>query len=129
MEELLRQLLNRLGRIGNEYEELHDSECPERMSDAVINRFVRASPNYELPHQFGLHSAGANRAVRNALLDYIDRASIKASELGLDSFHDRLAAFQNPDIPSDDEGLYFDDYFGYMAGEQFDAAGNVIDLA
>ena len=126
MEELLRQLLNRLEGIGNDHEELYDTECREQMSDAVMKGFVRAASNYDLPHEFGLHSTEANRAVREALLEYVDRASAKASELGLSGFHDRLAAFQNSDVESDGEGSFYDDFFGYAAPEAFDALGNVI---
>ena len=101
MEELLRQLLNRLERIGNEHEELYDTECRDQMGDAVMNGFVRASSNYVLPDEFGLHSTETNLAVRQALQEFVAGATAKASEVGLGGFHDRLAAFQNPNVESD----------------------------
>jgi hypothetical protein len=63
--------------------------------------------------------------VREALLEYVEQASAKASEIGLSGFHDRLAAFQNPSVVSE-EGSFLDDFFGYAAPEAFDASGNVI---
>ena len=67
MEELLRRLLNRLADIGHDHEELYDTECRERMSEAVMNGFVRGASNYAMPDEFGLFSAEANLAVRQAL--------------------------------------------------------------
>jgi hypothetical protein len=126
MEELLRRLLNRLERVGNDHEELHDTECREQMSDAIMNGFVRASGADGLRNEFGLFSAEGNLAVREALLEYVERACAKAFALGLSGFHDRLAAFQNPNVASDGEGILSDDFFGYATPESFDAAGNVI---
>jgi hypothetical protein len=125
MEELLRRLLNCLERIGNDHEELYDTECREQMSDAIMNAFVRASGADGLRDDFGLYSAEANLAVREALLECVERACTKASDLGLITFHDRLAAFQNPNVASDGDGSFSDDFFGYAAPESFDAAGNV----
>ncbi len=126
MEKLLRQLLNRLEEIGNIYEELYDTECREQMSDAIMNGFVRSMDAFVWPDEFGLHSAEANQAVREALQEYVDRASLKASELGLSQFHVRLAAFQNPNVVSDRDGSYFDDFFGYASPDSFDASGKVV---
>jgi hypothetical protein len=55
----------------------------------------------------------------------VDRACAKASEIGLSRFHDRLAAFQNPNVVSE-EGSFLDDFLGYAAPEAFDASGDVI---
>lgn len=126
MEEVLRQLLTRLEGIGESSEELYDTECREQMGDAVMNGFVRATSDYVMPSSFGLHSAEANQAVREALSGYVEGACAKATEQGLIGFHERLAAFQNPDVESDGEGSFFDDFFGYVSPEAFDASGNVI---
>jgi hypothetical protein len=126
MEELLRRLLNRLERIGNDHEELYDTECREQMSDAIMNGFLRASGADDLRSDFGLFSAEANLAVREALLEYVERTCPKASEFGLSRFHNRLDAFQNRNVASHGEGSFSDDFFGYAAPESFDAAGNVV---
>ena len=126
MEELLRHLLNRLDSIGKEHDELYDSECREQMGNAVMSGFVRALDRYDLPAEFGLYSAEANRMVRSALMEYVNLANAKASDVGMSGFHDRLAAFQNPEIESDIERNYYDDFFGYAAPKAFDASGRVI---
>jgi hypothetical protein len=126
MEELLRQLLNQLEQIGDQHEELYDSDCRERMSDAVMDGFVRDTKDFLLTDDFGLYSPTANRAVKDALRHYIESARLKATELGLAAFRDRLAAFQNPTVESDERNFY-DDFFGHSDPEAFDTAGNVID--
>ncbi len=44
---------------------------------------------------------------------YITEASTRAKERGLHSPEQRLAAFQNEDVESQ-EGSFYDDYFGYI---------------
>ena len=122
MEELLRQLLNHLERIGQDHEELHDSVCRERMSDAVIDGFVRDTNDFCLADDFGLYSAAGNRAVKDAVSQYIETAKLKARELGLAKSRDRLAAFQNPSVESD-VGNFYDDFFGHSDPEAFGTAG------
>jgi hypothetical protein len=126
MEELLRQLLNRLEQIGNDHEELYDTECRERMGNAVMDGFVRDKSGFVLGSNFGLHAEEANLAVKEALAEYIANAKAKAAELGITDFHERRAAFQNSDVESDEEGSFYDDFFGHSAPEAFDSAGNVI---
>ncbi|HUT11543.1 MAG TPA: hypothetical protein VMY42_13665 [Thermoguttaceae bacterium] len=126
MEEVLRHLLNQLEQVGVDHEEVYDSECRERMGNAVMDGFVRDEGDFFLGDDFGLHSVEANRAVREALAEYIANARARAAELGLKTFHDRLAAFQNSDVESDKEGSFYDDFFGHSPPEAFDSAGNAI---
>ncbi|MGD9128641.1 MAG: hypothetical protein PVH19_14790 [Planctomycetia bacterium] len=126
MEELLLQLLNRLEKIGNVHEELYDTECRERISNAVMDGFIRKKIDFVLADDFGLHTTEANFAVKEALAEYITNANVKAIELGVDDFHKRLTAFQNSNVKSDGEGNFYDDFFGYSAPNTFDPLGNVI---
>ncbi|NLX96621.1 MAG: hypothetical protein GXY83_10630 [Rhodopirellula sp.] len=125
MDELLRRLLNRLEGIGKVHEELYDSEVREQMSEAVFQGFIRMKDRYEAPGEFGLHTPEANREVRDALLEYIGAATVKANDLRLSSFHERLRSFQNSKVESDGDGAFFDDFFGYSPPDMFDSAGNV----
>ena len=68
MEQLLRQLLNRLDDIGSENEELFDSECRERLSSAIMEGFVRARGVDVLDEDFGDFSPEGNRLVREDLI-------------------------------------------------------------
>ena len=53
-------------------------------------------------------------------------AKTTAAELGINSSHERLAAFHNGEVASNIARSYFDDFFGWMNSEDFDDAGNVI---
>jgi hypothetical protein len=124
MKKLLRRLLNRLGRIGEKYEEVYDTEVREAMGNAVFAGFIRARRNYALPDDFAMFQPEGNKAVKEALGEYIAAANARAAELGLTSFHDRLAAFQDGEVESTD-GNFFDDFFGWADPDQYDDKGNV----
>ena len=123
MDELLKQLLNRLEAIGATNEEIYDTECRDRMGDAVFDGFIRPVMNFSLPLDFGLRGGATNDAVRTALSEYIDQASRLAPTLGASTFHQRLNAFQDGSVKSDVEGTCFDDFFGFSKPDAFDEAG------
>ena len=93
MDELLRQLLNRLEAIGATNEEIYDTECRDRMGDAVFDGFIRPVMNFSLPLDFGLLGSAANDAVRTALAEYMDQANRLAPTVGASTFHGRLKAY------------------------------------
>jgi hypothetical protein len=117
--------LNRLEDIGAINEEIYDTECRDRMGDAVFDGFIRPVVDFNPPTDFGLHNPSANDAVRVALMEYIEKAKKLAPTVGVITFHDRLDAFQNGAIKSDAEGSYFDDFFGYSKPDAFDEAGTL----
>ena len=127
VDDLLKELLNRLGRVGNDHEEVYDTECRDRMSHAVFDGFIRRLDDFVLPSDLGLYSPEANASVREALAVYIDEANAKAVALHLTSFHHRLSVFQNGDLKSDG-GDYFDDFFGYSDPDAFNTEGDPIEL-
>jgi len=126
MDEALKRLLNRLKAIGETHEEIYDSECRELMSRAVFEGFIRRSLQFTLPEEYGLFSAEANREVRDALSEYIDVATRISADLHLNTFHERLIAFQNPCVHSDDGEEFYDDFFGYSNPSSFDSTGGAI---
>ena len=125
MDELLLQLLESLDSVAKDHEEIGDSDCREQMGHAVFYGFIKPQPDYLMPYDFGLFSDEANAEVRLALIRYIDAANQLASELGINGFHQRLAAFQNGDVWSVARSS-FDDYFGWMNPANFDQDGNVV---
>jgi hypothetical protein len=127
MDHLLKALLNQLERVGMSHEELYDTECRERMGNAVFDGFIRARDGFTLPSDFGLYSADANASVRNAISIYIAKANETAAALGMTSFHQRLSAFQNENVKSDVAGIYYDDVFGYSRPDLFTESGELID--
>jgi hypothetical protein len=127
MENLLHELLGRLERLGETHGELYDSEVREQMGDAIMEGYVRRSPGYRLPDRFGMLSEAADAEVRAALAAYIEGANTHAEEIGLASFHARLAAFQNPAVRIDPAiAVDYDDLFGHTPPDWYDEAGNVL---
>jgi hypothetical protein len=124
MDESLRRLLEELEAIGQNHEELFDSEVRKRMGAAVFDGFVKPMPGFSLPDSFGMYSEEADRLVKQALREYIESANRRAEELGLTAFSSRLNAFQNGDVSTDKEKNYHDDFFGWWSPEHFDADGN-----
>lgn len=126
MNELLRELLNQLEALGEYHEELYDSECRERISQAMFDGFIKPLQGFRLPEDFGLYSADANLKVRDVIGKYVEDANQSAANAKLVSFHERLAAFQNREVRSDGQRLFFDDLFGYWRPEHFDERGDFI---
>ena len=114
MESLLRQLLNALERVGRRHEGLYDTDVREQMVAAVYDGFIRPRPGYVLPNRFGLDDEAANVQVRVALARYLELASAKAAEDGLNTARARLDAFQNRNVHSSGGEQYSDDFFGWM---------------
>lgn len=124
MDDLLRKLLERLEAIAEDHEELYDSDVRQLMSNAIVDGFVRARNEHVIPDDFGMHSAQANAGVRSALDEFVFAANEKASELGIASFHGRLAVVQNGGVRTQ-QGNDYEDFFGHSRPELFDEFGNV----
>lgn len=128
MERILLELLQDLEAIGEDHEELFDSEVRDRMGEAILAGFVRSIPNYVVSDDLGMFNDRANRRVKEALQSYIEAASPLATELGLVTFHQRLAAFQNPEVRTSGHGWNnFDEFFGTTKSDCYDADGNVVN--
>lgn len=107
----LKDLLEKLERIGVSHEELYDSEVREGMSAAILRGFVDAEAGYDPPASYGMFAPEANVAVQSALREYI--AAARAATVGLDA-PARLAAFQDEAVATNGQGQYFDDFFGWV---------------
>ena len=126
MDRILIELLDSLDRIGQTHDEIYDTVCREKMSEPIFFLFIKPDSNYVMPDDFGLKSNDSNLAVRHAIQNYVEQARTIASNIGLDSFHKRLAAFQNCEIHSTIERNYYDDFFGWSDPERFDENGDLI---
>ena len=127
MDKLLLELLETLEVIGRSHEEIYDSDCRDAMGDAVFALFIKPSPGYELPEDFGLDSDDANQQVRTALRRYVESASKLAAKSGVADFPARLAAFQNRDVRTSREQNQFNDFLGWSNPACFDSSGQVVD--
>jgi hypothetical protein len=123
LNELLRELLNRLDTIAADHGEVNDTAVREEMAKAILNGFFRKVTDYRLPDKFAMFSANGNIDVMVALAFFIGNVG----EVGdFNTFHKRLAAFQNESIVSD-EGHNSDWFFGHWNTEDFDEDGERID--
>src|SRR6185436_6034063 len=113
MKGILLDLLLQLEAIGNDHEELFDSEVRERIGDAIMRGFVRPESGYLVPGNLGLSTESGNARVASALCKYIDAANRRSAQLGLGTFHQRLAAFQDKTVRTPtDRWNDFDEFFG-----------------
>jgi hypothetical protein len=126
MEQALAELLKRLMAVEDAHDELGDTEVRERLDDAVHHGFLIPTPGYQLPNDFAMYSSEGNQAVRSAFVWFLPAATAAAAAEGLDTFHKRLAAFQNLDVTVGPERVCYNDYFGWADPERYDASGNVI---
>ncbi len=124
MEHILLELLRRLEVIGDRDESLFDTVVREKMSDPIFYLFIKPTPNYILPNDYGM-SPEDNIEIQSALGDYIRSAVLFAKTLNPNTFHSRLAAFQNGEICTEQKN-YFDDFFGWSDPNLFDEDGNVV---
>ncbi len=123
MQVILRQLIDRLDAIAMHHDEVGDTVVREAMSDAVFRGFLRPVPEFSLPSGYAMLDPEGDRLVERALAEFLPAARRHAAESGADSFHDRLALFQDDDVRST-AGTYYDDYFGWADPKNYDAAGN-----
>ena len=126
MDELLRELLDNLDLVGETHTEIYDSDCRELMGEAIFHMFLHPDLNYTIPDNFGLYDDRANERVKSAIVQYVSSATELAIQTGIDSFHTRLAAFQNGDVVSRSGKNYYDDFFGWTNPQHFDEDGNII---
>ena len=113
-----------LEMIGDRDESLYDTVVREAMGDPIFHLFIKPTPGYNLPDDYGMQD-NDNLVIKAILRDYTTKASDLAASLGLRTFHQRLAAFQNGDIATERKN-YFDDFFGWSNPDWFDHTGNVI---
>jgi hypothetical protein len=126
MEQVLARLLSRLLIISQAHKEVYDTDVRERLDDPIYHGFLIPNPSYELPDDFALFSEEGNRAVKEALAEFLAAARAVASAEGLSTFHQRLAAFQNLEVRVGSKRACYNHFFSYTDPKWYDAAGNVI---
>ncbi|HVJ80019.1 MAG TPA: hypothetical protein VNC50_03020 [Planctomycetia bacterium] len=122
MEQALQQFLARLEGIDEDHPGLGDTNVREHMGADVLRGFLRLEPDFVPSGEYGLDPE-ANRLVARAIGRFVTAATAAAERDGLDTFHKRLAAFQNDDLRTVD-GAGYNDFFGVVDESRFDEAGN-----
>ncbi len=85
------------------------------MSETIFQGLLKPSDNYNTPDDFGMFSDDANRQIKAALIRFLSAVESKIGDPGIKTPEERLNAFQDEDVESDD-GMFYDDYFGYAEG-------------
>jgi hypothetical protein len=126
VEKVLAELLRRLVAIEDAHAEVGDTAVRERLDDAVHHGFLIPTPGYQLPDEFAMYSPEGDRAVRGALVWFLPAATAAAAAEGLDTFHKRLAAFQNLEETVSPDQVCYNDFFGWADPQRYDESGKVI---
>ncbi len=126
MEKLLAEFLERLVAIAQTHPEIEGEAVEERFDAAVHHGFLIPTPGYRLPDTFDMDSPEGDQAVRVVWEWFLSAATTAASSEGLDTFHKRLAAFQNLDVTVGPEQMCYNDFFGWTNPARYDESGNVI---
>lgn len=128
MQEILLKLLLVLEEIGERDESIFDTYVRDILRQAVFCSFVKPVLNYDLPRKFGMSNED-DIQIREALLEYIRSAQDIAPKLGILTFHQRLAAFQDSSVRTRSDGRWndYDEFFGTSDPSIFDEDGNIVD--
>jgi len=106
---------------------IYDTVVRENMGNAIFFGFIKVEPGFVMPDDYGMPDE-ANQAIKAALGTYIEGARALTTAAGLDTFHKRLAAFQNSAVRTAEQKNDFDEFFGWSNPELFDETGNVTSL-
>ncbi len=110
----LQGLLDDLAAIGEQHDEIYDTDVKEQMAEAVWDGFIAPKSGYVLPDEFGMFSAEGNSAVKAALAKYIKSANETAAERGLRTSKERLDVFQDIEVALSVDGQTYDEFFGHL---------------
>jgi len=116
MKRALKTLLRKLEAIQEEYDGLGDTNIRDHMGDHVLRALLRPEPGYGPTGEYGLDPE-ANRKVAAALTAFCKAAEAETTRLGLTTFEQRVAAFQDPNVVTS-SGTDYNDFFGVIELEQ-----------
>ncbi len=128
MNKILLELLQELENIGRDRDEIYDTICRDKMSEAIHDGFLLPQINYQLPDNFYLCTKSRNERVKIALQRYIIQAN-KIADVKNMNFHARLAAFQDDSVcTAPPRKCEFDDFFGWANPEEFNELGEWLGI-
>lgn len=123
--ECLFDLLTNLERIGDDHEELFDSEVREQAGNVLMDLFVRQAIDCEIPVSLGMSNDQGNAVLRAAIMQFVDCATPICDAYGVAGFHDRLSLLQDNAVLTI-AGNDYDDFIGHSPPDWYDADGNVL---
>lgn len=122
---LLLQLLTDFERIGDDHEELFDSEVRQQAGNALMAAFVRQTDGYDIPSSLGMFSEPANDALRTAIKKFVDGAIPVCQKHEIRLFHARLECLQDSTVLTP-RGNDYEEFIGHTPPDWYDEEGNVL---
>lgn len=109
----LRELLNNFDKIDDKHREITDTAVRERLSKAITDHFVRASPRDDFPldSYYAMFTDESNEEIYKALGQFLNHPEVRAALMQLTP-QQRLDAFEDEKV----ESLNGSDYGNYFGG-------------
>jgi hypothetical protein len=123
VDQLLLELLRQLEAVADRDQSIYDTAVRESLGDPIFHLFLKPNPGYIVPDDFGM-SVDDDRAIKAAMKIYIESALAVAPTIGVDTFHKRLAAFQNDNVSTGKNNC--EDFFGWWDPAAFDETGEEV---
>jgi hypothetical protein len=124
VDELTLRLLARLEAVADRDQSVYDTAVRDALIDPIFYLFLKPTPGYELPAEYGV-SESADAQIRHAIDEFIQEAMKVSPSIGLDTFHKRLAAFQDERLTTGRNTV--EDFFGWCDPAAFDETGELIN--
>jgi hypothetical protein len=112
MREPLVRLLDAMEAIGNDHEEIFDTDVRERVGDVIERSLVTQIDTVSVPADLGMFSDDGNEQLRSVLERYLTDATQIAGALGLDESARRSAVWDEEAAST--SGLSVDEFLGWV---------------
>ena len=112
MRDALIRFLDTLEAIGEDHEEVYDTDVREQLGEAIERNLIIPAGPIETPTKLGMFSDEADERVAAALGAYLTEARRQADELRLDEVARRRAVW-DPDATST-SGATVDEFLGWV---------------
>jgi hypothetical protein len=122
MKTALQTFLQQLDEIQEEYEGLGDTNVRDHMAKDIWRGFLVPTTGFKPSGEYGLKPA-ANKKIAKAIAAFCKAAKTAARKQGLNTFQQRVAAFQDPSVRTA-SGADYNDFFGQISPKAYNQHGN-----
>ncbi len=100
MKEIIAELVRNLEELGEEHEELYDTEVRMRIGKALDEGYADSQEitEYKVPNDLGMLSESSNKRLQAILQKFVQKAIARAKELGLNDPSSRRNAIKDDDL-------------------------------
>jgi len=103
--------LTELESIGDEHDEIYDTEVKENLWSYLESRFIKYERDTPLPSSFGMFSPEGDEKIRQVFLNNTERLETIISVFELDTVEKRKVSFTNTKLRTE-RGSKLEDFFG-----------------